>query len=324
MTPGRAAERAVLGALLVEPERFGDVRDWLQESDFDGTAERQTYEAVRALAERDIPLSAEAVDQELRSTPGRASVLADGAFLVECMEACPAPKRAAVYGRMVLEMSIRRRIAAQGTRLRQKAGTALTGDSLTRVFVTVDSARRDVERLHQRESLAAGVKSPTPLRTDDQPPSPRRVSPEDVKVERAAVLALVQRPSALDTVRAWLAVGDFSDVECASLYRELGSMHSAEKPIDAVTVAWRAEQTGIAGPTCDALVRPPDQVLLATGPVEPSRRVLEQSVRRTVLAAAQSLEALAKPAPENATATAYRRLNDLWPQQKRLIRAQLR
>ena len=68
MTPDRAAERSVIGALLLEPDRFADVREWLEPGDVHGTAERQAYEAICAVGAREQELSAAAVDQELRTS----------------------------------------------------------------------------------------------------------------------------------------------------------------------------------------------------------------------------------------------------------------
>src|SRR5512145_2070184 len=105
MTPDRAAECSAIGALLLEPDRFADVREWLEPGDFHGTAERQAYEAICAVGTRGQALSPAAVDHELRDRRKSAPLVADGAYLVGCMQLCPTPALAAVYGRMVLEMS---------------------------------------------------------------------------------------------------------------------------------------------------------------------------------------------------------------------------
>ena len=248
MTPDRAAERAVIGALLLEPERFADVREWLEPGDFYGTAEQQAYEAICTVGARGEVLSPAAVDRELRDRRTSAPLLADGAYLVGCMQLCPTPTRAAVYGRMVLEMSIRRRVVDQGTRLRQRAEKAATSHDLTLVFAQVDSVRRDVERLHQREAQAARSHSPTPLLAPNLDALRRRPAREDLSTERTAIHALVDQPSSLEVVTRWLAPSDFSDAECSGLYTEMTSLHEAKKPIDRVTLAWRAMRTGAQRP----------------------------------------------------------------------------
>jgi replicative DNA helicase len=323
MTPDRAAERAVIGALLLAPDRFADVREWLEPGDFHGTAERQAYEAICAVGARGQVVSAAAVDQELRNRRDSAPALADGAYLVGCMQLCPTPARAAVYGRMVLEMSIRRRVVEQGTRLRQRAEKAVTSHDLNLVFGQVDSARRNVERLHRREAQATRSHSPTPLLAPGLETLPRRGSRQDVPAERTAIHALADQPAALNVVTRWLSPTDFSDAECSGLYGEMAALHERRSPIDRVTLAWRAMRVGLTGPVCDSLVSPRDPASVAADPVRASRGVLLQSVRASVLTTADQLEGMTRDVRGNATAEAYARLNSLWPQQRRLIKAGL-
>jgi replicative DNA helicase len=321
MSVDRAAEQAVIGAVLLEPTRFADVREWLQPDDFQGTAERQAYEAMCTLDERGQALSPSALNHELQARRRSVPLLADGAYLVGCMQLCPAPARAAVYGRMVLEMSIRRRVVDQGARLRQRAEKAVTSHDLNLVFARVDSARRDVERLHRREAQAARSHSPTPLLAEGLEPLRRRPHRDEVPAERSAIHALVDQPDALAVVTRWLASGDFSDVECSGLYAEMTALHEAKKPIDRITLAWRAMSVGLDGPVCDSLATPRDVAAVASDPVRASREVLQQSVRAAVLSTADVLEDMTNAVRNNATTVAYARLNNLWPQQRRLINA---
>ena len=323
MTPDRAAERAVIGALLLEPERFADVREWLEPGDFYGTAEQQAYQAICALGARGQTLSPAAVDHELRDRRTSAPLLADGAYLVGCMQLCPTQARAAVYGRMVLEMSIRRRVVDQGTRLRQRAEKAVTSHDLNLVFAQVDSVRRDVERLHQREAQSTRSHSPTPLLAPDLEALPRRASRQDVAAERNAIHALVDQPAALDVATRWLSPTDFSDAECSRLYGEMAALHEARSQIDRVTLAWRAMRVGLAGPVCESLVSPRDSATVSPDPIRSSREVLHRSVRASVLSTADELEGMTSDVRGNATSEAYGRLNSLWPQQRRLIEARL-
>ena len=58
-------------------------------------------------------------------------------------------------------------------------------------------------------------------------------------------------------------------------------------------------------------------------PVVAARRVLEQSVQSAVLATSEELDRVSHDPGVNATSLAYARLNNLWPQQRRLVRASL-
>jgi hypothetical protein len=207
--------------------------------------------------------------------------------------------------------------------LRQRAEKAVTSHDLNLVFAQVDSARRNVERLHQREAHASRSHSPTPLLAPGLEKLPRRGSREAVPAERTAIHALVDQPAALDAVTRWLAPSDFSDAECSGLYGEMTALHERESPIDRVTLAWRAMRVGLAGPVCDSLVSPRDPASVAADPVRASREVLQQSVCASVLSTADKLEGMTRDLRGNVTAEAYAHLNNLWPQQRRLIKAGL-
>jgi replicative DNA helicase len=322
----RHAERAVIGALLLEPGRYQEVAEWLEPEDFDGVAERQAYEAMRLLVDEGRQLTPSAVNEHLLANASAKPLQADAALLVTCMQECPVPSRVAVYGRMVLDSSIRRRIGSQAAGLRRRAEQAATSHDLNLVFGMVDRVRRDVERLHQREVKATGAHAPSPLKVDELPSAPRSASDEhQVSVERVAVLALVNQPLALGRVSMWLERTDFKDVECALVYGELQSMRESRQPIDALTVAWRVSRRSAAASVVAGLLevqkagpRLPDATIAA-------RRVLEQSVRCAVIDASAALENVpvntATDVPP--TAEAYARLNGLWPKQRRLVKVSL-
>jgi hypothetical protein len=199
----------------------------------------------------------------------------------------------------------------------------VTSHDLNLVFAQVDSARRDVERLHQREAHATRSHSPTPLLAPGLNALPRRGSREDLPAERTAIHALVDQPAALDVVTRWLSPTDFSDAECSRLYGEMSSLREEKKPIDRVALAWRAMRIGLAGPVCDSLVSPRDPSTVSPDPIRASREVLQQSVRASVLSTADVLEGMSRDVTGNVTAEAYARLNSLWPQQRRVIKAGL-
>jgi replicative DNA helicase len=322
----RHAERAVVGALLLEPQRYPEVSEWLEPEDFFGLAERRTYEAMRSLVDGGRDLTPSAVNEHLTEVHPERRHRPDAAFLVSCMQECPVPARVALYGRMVLDVSIRRRINARAAGLRQRAEQTVTSDDLSRVFGAVDSVRREVERLHQREAKAAGAHAPTPLKVEELPAAPGSPLRHDPSVECTAVLALVNQPLALPRVSTWLEKTDFAEPECALVYVELQSMMGSREPIDPLTVAWRVSRRSPSNRVVEAVVgvqksgpHLPDATLAA-------RRVLEQSVRRALVDTATALETFTVgPATDNpATAEAYARLNRLWPQQRRLVKAGLR
>jgi replicative DNA helicase len=321
----RHAERAVIGALLLEPERFEEVREWLQADDFGGIASRQAYEVMQSLADAGRALTPSAVNERLVTESTTMRMGADAPFLVGCMQVCPAPSRVAFYGRMVLDSSIRRRISTHADGLRRRAEQTVTSRDLTLVFGLVDRVRRDVERLHTREAKASGAYAPSPLKVDELPVTRCATAGYDAGLERTAVLALVHQPLALPRVSTWLESSDFRDPESALVYRELLSMMAARKPVDALTVAWQVSRRMLGNRVVDALLD-----VQQSGPHLPdatiaARRVLEQSVRCAVIDASAALENVAvnTAADVPATAEAHARLNRLWPKQRRLIKAGL-
>jgi hypothetical protein len=322
----RAVERALVGSLLLQPEQVDKVRAWLELDDLTGTAERQAYAAIETLRERGTQVSPELVDACVRATATPGTQLADGPYLITVMQETPHADRAVVYGRMVLELSIRRRVAQEAASLHQHAETATTSAQLNVVFAHVDSFRRGVETLHQRETQAAGNYSVTPLNADNLPGLHRPPGPEHDRNEQAAILALVENPACLPNVATWLRPHDFGDLECALLYGELLALHAAHNPIDRLTLAWRAARVDIDGPVCHQLIaaQPLGAAEGRVGdPMLAAHRVLEQSVQATVLVTSESLQAAAIDPRTNPTSVAYTRLNALWPQQRRLIKARL-
>jgi replicative DNA helicase len=321
MSLERAVERALVGALLLEPDQIDELRAWLQLDDLAGTAERQAYAAIEALRDQGTAVTPQGVDAAVRETVPRGTQLADGPYLVTVMQETPYEDRAVLYGRMVLELSIRRRVADEATSLHQHAETASSSRDLNIVFGHVDQFRRGVEALHQRESLAAGAHSVTPAHQGDLPPLIRFPRHEHVLEERRAILSLTEHPACLRHVFKWLRPNDFGDDECAALYGELLALHRAKNPIDRLTLAWRAAKVDIDGPLCRRLISGETNEAAVGEPVRAAHRVLEQSVQSAVIATSESLQTAAIDPRLNPTSVAYARLNALWPQQRRLVKA---
>jgi replicative DNA helicase len=322
MTLERSIERAVVGAILLEPARSDEVSEWLELDDFDGTAERQAYAAFRRLRDAGRSLTPEVVEASIRGGVTRGTQLADAPYLVEVMQQTPSPDRVAIYGRMVLELSIRRRVSDAALRLRQRAEGASTSDELNRVFADVDAIRRTVEALHLRESRMAGTHSVAPATDPNLLHLMRFPRHEELAAEQAAVLTLVDRPAHIVVVAKWLKPSDFGDEESGALFKELLALHETGTPVDRLTLAWRAAKRGLDGPLCHALGSGRDITVVAD-PTDCARRVLEQSVRAAVIATSEELKASAGDASINPTTVAYTRLNALWPQQRRLVKARI-
>ena len=72
----------------------------------------------------------------------------------------------------------------------------------------------------------------------------------------------------------------------------------------------------------ESLVTAAAETTAGLDPVTASRRVLEQSVQSAVIATSEELDRVSHDPGVNATSLAYARLNNLWPQQRRLRASQ--
>lgn len=317
MSLSRSAEKATLGALMLRPEGYEDVRQWLQPTDFDGSAERATYDSIERLNGRDIAATAQAVERDLVHEFSAHELLADGPFLYECLSTCPDPSRAGLYGRMVLEFSIQRRISDLAADLRARTEAAWPELDLNVTFNGVDWMRRRVEELHQREATADRSHSPTPIMIEPLPPPTAQLSP-DPTTEMLAVTALTDQPHLITTVSEWLRVEDFTDRRAAVVYATLQQMHQHDEPIDRLTVGFQlAQNTQTSEPEVGWTTssnQSRDGIILA-------RRVLRASVYARVVNTTEDLERVSSTPGRPTTAVAYQRLNALWPDQRRLVRS---
>jgi replicative DNA helicase len=123
----REAEEAVLGAVLVNPEVYYDVAQFLSSDDFFLHRNRWIWEAFDSLTEQRIPIDFLTVSEELE----RRSRLEDSggsAYLTALIANVPTSLHAEAYGHLVEETATRRRLleaANQIARLAYQADTQI-------------------------------------------------------------------------------------------------------------------------------------------------------------------------------------------------------
>jgi replicative DNA helicase len=237
------AEQAVLGAVLLDPDQL-DHLDWLEPAHFFRPAHAALFSALRAQGrpvrtpEGEVPLSwvSDAVAGASRHVHGLTAVYAH-----TLVAACPRPRHAPVYGRMVLEGAIHRTVTEHAVRLHQIA--------------RADQTRGGTDTtLHQADVLAA-VLDDLARRwgTEPRPDTTTPQAPGQVQAEAAAVLdderlllaALVDRPDGMDEVLGWLRPEDFADPAHGHIYRCLGALHHRGEPVDRLTLLWEAQRRGL-------------------------------------------------------------------------------
>ncbi|HNT24950.1 MAG TPA: replicative DNA helicase [Anaerolineales bacterium] len=105
----REAEESVIGAVLINPEAYYDVAQFLRADDFYIHRHRWIWEAFTRLHERRMPLDFLTVTEELDQM-GQLGEVGGPAYLTALINNVPTALHAEAYGRLVEQTSIRRRM----------------------------------------------------------------------------------------------------------------------------------------------------------------------------------------------------------------------
>ena len=105
----REAEEAVIGAVLINPEAYYDVAQFLQEDDFYIHRHRWIWQAFTHLHEQRVPIDFLTVSEELDQN-GQLGEIGGAAFLTALINNVPTSLHAEAYGHLVEETAIRRRM----------------------------------------------------------------------------------------------------------------------------------------------------------------------------------------------------------------------
>ncbi len=105
----REAEEAVLGAVLVNPEAYFDVAQFLTADDFYLHRNRWVWEAYTGLHDQRLPIDILTVSEEIERQ-GRLDEVGGVAYLTTLISHVPTSLHAEAYGRIVEETATRRRL----------------------------------------------------------------------------------------------------------------------------------------------------------------------------------------------------------------------
>lgn len=141
------AERAVLGAVLLDPTTMTTIVDLIGRDDFYREAHKHVYDAICRLYERNVDIDPLTLSEELR-TLGQLDRVGGLPYLSELAGAVPATSAIEHYGRIVHEKAlIRRMIYAAGDILEMGyEGTTETKEFLDQAEKWVFSVREGVAR----------------------------------------------------------------------------------------------------------------------------------------------------------------------------------
>src|SRR5512140_3706129 len=132
----REAEEAVVGAVLINPEVYYDVAQFLQGDDFYIHRHRWIWEAFASLHEQRIPVDLLTVGEEL-DRKGQLSEIGGPAYLTTLVNQVPTSLNAESYGHIVESHSIRRKMLTSANFI---ASLAYNEDS------TVDNVLDEAEK----------------------------------------------------------------------------------------------------------------------------------------------------------------------------------
>jgi replicative DNA helicase len=116
----RESEEAVLGAVLINPESYYDVAQFLQADDFYIIRNRWIWETFTRLHERREPIDYLTVCEDLEKQ-NHLSEVGGPAYLMSLINQTPSSLHADAYGRIIEENSIRRRMLSSANELAKLA-----------------------------------------------------------------------------------------------------------------------------------------------------------------------------------------------------------
>jgi replicative DNA helicase len=112
------AEQSVLGGMMLSKQALWDVAGLLEAGDYYQPKHEEIHVAIIALMQRDEPVDAITVGDELART-GRLNAVGGAPYLHELTGIVPTAANAGFYAEIVREKAIRRRLVEAGTRIAQ-------------------------------------------------------------------------------------------------------------------------------------------------------------------------------------------------------------
>ncbi len=147
----REAEEAVLGSVLINREVYYDLAEFLNGDDFYIIRNRWIWEAIVRLQEKRQPPDFVLVVQEL-DQQSQLDEIGGGAYLLSLINQTPSAMYAVSYGRVVKEMSVRRRMLTAANNLARLAHTrdqsldTIIGEAEKSIFsLKEDQMQRDIK-----------------------------------------------------------------------------------------------------------------------------------------------------------------------------------
>jgi replicative DNA helicase len=151
----RQAEEALLGSVLINPEVYYDIANFLQPDDFYIVRNRWIWEAFSHLMERRQPLDFVTVCDELEQR-GNLAELGGPAYITHLINQTPTSLNAVAYGHIIEDNSIRRRMLRSANDLAKLAynqgqtiDTVLDQAEQSIFGISEKRVHRDLQPIHE-------------------------------------------------------------------------------------------------------------------------------------------------------------------------------
>ncbi|MBV6394107.1 MAG: Replicative DNA helicase [Anaerolineales bacterium] len=145
----REAEEAVVGAVLINPEVYYDIAQFLSPDDFYIHRNRWIWEAFIRLHESRTPIDMLTLSEDLERA-GQLNEIGGSAYLTSLINQVPTSLNAESYGRIVEENSLRRRMIQAA---KQIASLAYKGDAIDNVMGEAEKAVFGVSERRNKHDL---------------------------------------------------------------------------------------------------------------------------------------------------------------------------
>ncbi|MCB9111854.1 MAG: replicative DNA helicase [Anaerolineales bacterium] len=145
----REAEEAVVGAVLINPEVYYDIAQFLAADDFYIHRNRWIWEAFIRLHESRTPVDLLTLSEDLERA-GQLAEIGGSAYLTSLINQVPTSINAEAYGRIVEENSIRRRMIQAANQI---ASLAYKGDAVDNVMGEAEKAIFGVSERRTKNDL---------------------------------------------------------------------------------------------------------------------------------------------------------------------------
>lgn len=234
------AERAVLGAMIVDPILAARlVQPCLELGDFTSDQHRAVYAGIRA-ASRTGGLAG----REWRDAIMRAGAVSES-DLDQMAGACPVPGHGAAYGAMVIQARVHREIAAHASRIARQA--SILSHDAQRLFKVDATAGLEAQAFAVHldgisTAMRSHVASFDPQSAEPAPQRHNRA--EQVYREEFVIAALIQQHPETGQILGFLPEGAFTDPLRRRIFESVRNLLNSERPVDELTIDWElASQT---------------------------------------------------------------------------------